>query len=436
MEHRGLIIDHVFPGPAQLAGIKKGDCILRVNSQAVHDELDYRFFTSEECVEIDILRPETGQQWKKFFSGFQNIGLAFVPFKPMQCNNRCIFCFIDQLPRGMRSSLYFKDEDYRLSFLSGNFLTFSTVPDHVLHRICTMKLSPLYVSVHSTDPGVRNKMLVRKDSRDILEIIRILTSAGITLHTQVVLCPGINDGEPLYHTIQDLLEFYPRVASLAVVPVGLTQYRRTNRLYPLRPVTREYSLTIINEISEIQDNCKVKYDDYFVFLSDEFYIKANRRFPTYTAYGDFPQIENGVGMIPRFIHAWREKKQAHRSRLLRTRPIIVVTGKLAYPYIAPYVKSLIELNGLNVRLLAIPNRFFGSRITVTGLLTSKDLEHSLRSVIKPANVLLVPDVMLKEDEDVFLDNVSLGELGETLHIEVEKFAPNPEEFEKILYKTA
>ena len=436
MKHRACIIERVFPGPAKEAGIRKGDRIVSINGHAIHDELDYRFFRSDDLVELEIHRPATGEHWTKEFKGYQDLGLEFAPWRPLRCHNHCIFCFIDQLPRGLRSSLYVKDEDYRLSFLNGNFLTLSTTPDTLVQRICSMRLSPLYVSVHATDPKVRNKMLGRKDSRDILDMLGTLIESGITLHAQVVLCPGVNDGEILDQTVRDLIQLYPGVASMAIVPVGLTKYRRSYGLYHLNPVTREYSLRVLSKINRIQNACKMKYDTPFVFLSDEFYIRANRRFPAYSDYGDFPQLENGVGMIPKFLHSLKQKRVAVHKRPLRGRSVIVVTGKLAYPYIAHYIKTRIELSGVNVRLFAVSNRFLGPRITVAGLLAARDIEESLRPLIRPGNVLLIPDVMLKQDEDIFLDDVSMEELGERLHVDINKFPSCPDEFEKILHTIA
>lgn len=430
-----LVIERVGSAAAA-GGVQAGDTILAVNGHRVRDELEYRFYSGEETVALEIRRPGVPRPLTRTITRAQSRGLVFAPPVPIRCSNHCIFCFVDQLPEGLRPSLYVKDEDYRLSFLNGTFVTFSAISETSLQKICSMRLSPLYVSVHATDPKVRNRMLGRSESRDILETIRTLTRAGIVLHAQVVLCPGINDGEVLSRTIDDLSRFFPGVASVAVVPVGLTKYRKEKGLYPLRPATRQYSIALIREVERIQAACRAACGSTFVYLSDEFYIKAGRRFPPYACYGDFPQLENGVGMIPLFEHSWKRKSRTAGRRPLRGRKVLVVTGTLAYPHIAEYLRHLMETRGVNVRPIAVRNRFFGPRVTVAGLLTARDIIETLEPTIRQGSVVLVPDVMLKDGEDLFLDDVSLPELAEALGAEVKKVPSYPEAFERVLERVA
>ncbi len=431
-----LIVERILSRTAHKGGVKVGDRILKVNGHRVQDELEYRFYSGEEVLELEIQRIGVSQTLTKRITQTQSRDLVFVQQPPLQCSNRCIFCFVDQLPDGLRPSLYIKDEDYRLSFLNGTYVTLSTVTETMLKKICTMRLSPLYVSVHATDPTVRNMMLGRPHSRDILETLRTLARAGIVVHAQIVLCPGINDGEVLSTTIRDLRGLYPWVATVAIVPVGLTQYRKHKHLYPLRPITRAYAVRLIDEIERIQADCRYIHNTTFVFLSDEFYLKAKRRFPPYAFYGEFSQIENGVGMIPMFEQAWKHNKPLLWKKPLRGRQVIVVTGKLAYPYVTRYLNHHVEAGGVNVRAVAVPNRFFGPGVTVTGLLTGRDVIAELQPIVKQGAIVLIPDVMLKQDEDIFLDDVTLTEVATALKAEVRKFTPHPKAFEKVLYHTA
>ena len=339
------------------------------------------------------------------------------------------------MPDGLRRSLYVKDEDYRFSFLHGNYVTFSSVKDEELDRICRLRLQPLYVSVHATEQRVRNFLLGRKTSRHIMDTLRVLAEGGITLHTQVVLCPGINDGSVLEKTLRDLESLYPAVASIAIVPVGLTRHRKRKGLWPIRGVRKNEANRIIIKIEELQKLFKVKYDESLVFLADEFYRRADHPFPPADAYGDFPQWENGVGMVPLFNHQWERRKRrgAPRNRR-RTAEFLIITGESAYPLVLPYVEWMGNASGATLRLIAVRNRLFGRSVNVTGLIAGQDVIRQARPHLRDRSVLLVPDVMLCREEDRFLDGVSMREIEEALSVRVEKFYPDPRGFEKVLRK--
>jgi putative radical SAM enzyme (TIGR03279 family) len=339
------------------------------------------------------------------------------------------------MPEGLRPSLYVKDEDYRFSFLYGNYVTLASARDDELDRICRLKLRPLYVSVHATDCEVRNFLLGRKKSRSILETLRVLAAGGITVHAQIVLCPGINDGAVLEKTVLDLASLYPAVASIAVVPVGLTKYRKSRGLRPLRGIQKGEAIEIINKINILQQEFKLKYDAFLVFLSDEFYRLANCPFPPAESYGGFPQWENGVGMVALFNQQWEKRRRGGRpGKGGRSRECVILTGESAYPVVLPYVEWLNSTTRAVLRLVEVRNRFFGRSVTVTGLLTGRDVIGEMRSRVRPGTPVLVPDVMLGQQEDRFLDGVTMKEIEDTLSVPVVKFTADPRGLERVLEK--
>ena len=286
---KGLLITSIDPDSiASELGIDGGDILLSLNGHEVNDILDYRFFSTDPELLLGVLKAD-GEEWEVEVEKDEGeeLGLNFPPLKPKTCKNNCIFCFAHQLPKGLRKTLYFKDEDYRFSFLSGNYVTMAAITDKELDRIKEERLSPLYISVHATNPELRKMLTGNPKARDIIPIIKELTDARIELHCQVVLCPEINDGKELQRTIKDLIHFYPRVASLAVVPVGLSRYRE--KLYPIKPVTKEYARALIAEIKQVQKRYIKKYGDPFVFLSDEFFIKGEVEFPLMSLMANFPR---------------------------------------------------------------------------------------------------------------------------------------------------
>lgn len=418
----GLSIEIVEPGSiADEMGLESGDRILAINGHRIRDIIDFGFYSGEDELLLEVEKKD-GELWELELEREEGepLGIRFAPPKPARCANSCVFCFVDQLPKGLRRPLYVKDEDYRLSFLYGNFITLSSIRRSELHRIREQRLSPLYISVHCTDPEVRGEMLGHRAGPPILETLQELASAGITMHTQVVLCPGLNDGLHLARTIRDLAALYPRVASLAVVPVGLTRFRET--LPKLQPVTREYAAEFIAEWLPRARELEERLGEPFLFLADEFFVKADATFPSLADYGDLPQIENGVGMIPLFLADAAEVLE--RAELLGAAHVTVVTGESPYRYLADFLVELAGKTGITFHLAAIRNPLFGDGVTVTGLVPGKGILESLRG--RDIGVLLaMPDVMLKEGDGVFIDDVSVEEIQKELQTDVVVFEATP-----------
>jgi len=435
MKRNALRIADVEAALARKTGLKPGDRVVRVNGRPVQDELDFRFFTAGDRASLEVSY-SSGDACRRIpVTGEESRQLSFAPMQTRRCRNRCLFCFVDQMPPGLRKTLYVKDEDIRFSFLYGNYVTLSSVTDGDLERIRRMRMSPLYVSVHATDPKVRNTLLGRKNSRDILETIDTLTRWGITLHTQVVLCPGINDGRVLEKTLRDLVRFHPGLASVAVVPVGLTRFRRTNHLAPLRAVGKMDSIRIIKKIEALKTEWAGVHPDPFLMLADEFYEKSGMDFPSIREYGDLPQLENGVGMIPFFLRQCEESRKKKRREVPVSEtpgPFLVVTGELAAPHVRPYIRWMARKTGVTLNLVTVKNRFFGKRVNVAGLLTGHDVIRQVEEGGHRESVLLVPDVMLNPENGRFLDDVTLRDLERTLGGTVLSFPPDPEGFEKVL----
>lgn len=417
--------------------LRPGDRIVRVNGYAVRDELDVRFYGQTPWIRLTVVRGPDGKGFSLRIPGDELRCLTFEPLRPARCRNRCIFCFVDQLPPGLRSSLYFKDEDYRFSFLYGNFVTLSSLTDAELDRILEQRMQPLYVSVHATEEPARNFMLGRDRSRNILETLRTLAGHGLTVHTQIVLCPGINDGHTLVRTLEDLAALYPSVASIAVVPVGLTRHREKRGLTPLRPVTRKDALEALSIVSGMAGKFWKRYRDPLVHGADELYLRAGLPFPSPDKYGDFPQWENGVGMIASFYAAWRRQKRRRTAELRQAcwdGTVAAVTGELAYPHVKLYLDWLERSRGVRVHLIRVPNRFFGRRVRVAGLVTGEDLVREVKGSRWRGRVIVLPAVMLDRDQKRFLDDVTLSDVEEETGCSAVVFRPDPEGFESTLAK--
>ena len=420
----GLLIESVAPGSiAAEFELEAGDRLLAINGHQLRDLIDYSYYTSgtDELL-LEIARTD-GEAWELEVEREpgEPLGLTFAPPEPARCRNNCIFCFVHQLPRGLRKPLYVKDEDYRLSFLNGNYVTLANLRPAELDRIIQQRLSPLYISVHSTNPELRQRLLGKEGIPPILGQLQLLTAARIILHTQVVLCPGINDGPELERTVSDLAALHPAVESLAIVPLGLTRHRR--HLPQLRAVDREYAHGFISKWGPRAKALKKKLGQPFLFLADEFYLKAGIPFPPLREYGDMPQIENGVGMVPLFLReAGRTVRAARPGGDFR---VTVVTGVSSFAFVGNFLTKLGEKTGLTIVPVAVENRLFGESVTVSGLVTGNDIVEALAGV-DIGRALLVPDVMLKEGEGVFLDDVSLEELGIKLGCRVETFDCTPQ----------
>jgi putative radical SAM enzyme (TIGR03279 family) len=426
----GLRIDAVTPDSiADLMDVAAGDRLLAVNGQRLRDLIDYSYFTaSEEELLLEIEKPD-GELWEVEIERHagESLGLTFSAPAPARCANNCLFCFVHQLPKGLRKPLYVKDEDYRLSFLNGNYVTLANLKPAELKRIISQRLSPLYISVHATNPELREHLLGKTGIPPILEQLQILADAQIVMHTQVVLCPGLNDGDELHRTVAALANLYPAVQSLAVVPLGLTTHRKNLPL--LTPVDREYAREFISQWQPQADALQRKLHQPFLFLADEFYLKAGLPFPPIKKYGDFPQIENGVGMVPLFMQ--EAGRVVRRAKPVAPFRATVVTGVAAFPFVSDFVAQVVEKTGVEIVSVGVENRLFGDSVTVSGLVAGNDIiaavaGHDLGSC------LLVPDVMLKEGAGMFLDDVTLAELERRVGSRVVVFDSTPGGFYRAL----
>jgi len=427
---KGLEIESVVKcSIAEEFELSPGDHLLAVNGHLLRDIIDYSYYTAaEEELLLEIEKPD-GEIWELEVEreAGEPLGLTFTPPEPANCRNKCLFCFVHQLPKGLRKPLYVKDEDYRLSFLNGNYVTLANLKEDELARIVEQRLSPLYVSVHATNSQLREKLLGVNGIPPILEQLQKLAAARIRIHTQVVLCPGLNDGVELERTINDLASLYPTVVSLAVVPLGLTSHRKG--LPALTPVDARYAADFIAAITPVAKAVHKKIGELFLFLADEWYLKAGVAFPPLKEYGDLPQIENGVGMVPLFMKD--AKKTLRFARKLPPVRVTVVTGKSIFPLVENFVKALAVKSSLEIFPVAVENRLFGSSVTVTGLLCGADILDALKT-LDPGSAVLIPDVMVKEGESLFLDDMSLTTLQELLGCPVLTFDSTPSGFYSVL----
>jgi putative radical SAM enzyme (TIGR03279 family) len=346
------------------------------------------------------------------------IGFDIKPFRVKSCRNKCLFCFVHQLPKGLRKTLYLKDDDYRMSFLYGNYITLTNLSPSDKKRIFSQKLSPLYISVHTTNTDLRRKMLGNPKAPNVLKEMLELTAHKIRIHAQIVLCPGLNDGEELSRTIKDLQKFYPYVASIAVVPVGLTKFKKAQ----IKPVEKSDASKVIETVKSFRRRFKKRHGDPIIYLADEFYLKAEAQLPSLKEYGDLPQIENGVGLIPSFMHGIKKLKLPKK---IEPRKVVFFTGVSFMPYLEEFTKKLKTIDGLGLDVFKVENKFFGPTVTVTGLLTGKDILKTIVGKTK-ADCLFVPNVALKDGTDIFLDNVSLKDMEESLSMNVKAIEPTPE----------
>jgi putative radical SAM enzyme (TIGR03279 family) len=416
--NRGAIIESVVPeSHAAQAGIKTGDTLLSINGQRIGDFIDYMFHKHEPPLKLVLSRHGKKYPVMLDIENTADPGIELAHFKVRTCRNKCIFCFVSQLPKGLRKTLYVRDEDYRMSFLYGNYVTLTGLTAEDRKRIARQRLSPLYISVHATDRVVRNRILGNPRATDIMKEMRFLKENKIRMHTQIVLCPGVNDGEMLKKTIRDLYSLYPYVASIAVVPVGLTEHGK-NKTVPVRKDDAEKALDIIEAF---QKRFRKKHGELVVFASDELYIQAERPFPTLKDFGELPQIENGVGMVPSFLSRARRIKIAIKPSRNR---FLVFTGISFYPYLKQFVERL-EKHGLRITVEPIENTFFGPSVTVTGLLTGRDVIKSMSKVKGKCDVLLIPDVALKDGE-TFLDDVTARDVAEGLGMEARVIESTPD----------
>jgi putative radical SAM enzyme (TIGR03279 family) len=415
-------ISGVVPGSiAEEVGFSAGDRLVAINGQPLRDLIDYRFFCAEEFLTLEVLddrnRPHSIEIEKDFD---EDLGLEFASalFDGLiQCNNRCPFCFIDQQPPGKRASLYLKDDDYRLSFLYGSYLTLTNLSSQEWERIDRLRLSPLFVSVHATNPEVRSRLLQNDRAGKILENLAWFQTHRLQIHAQVVLCPGINDGAELERTIRDLVSFHqgdiPAVASVAVVPVGLTKFRPASE-DPLVPVSIEDAQRVIHQIEALQAEFRQAHDSTFVWLADEWYLIAQQELPSSESYEDYPQLGNGVGSIRRFIDDFTAEIAECQPPAHPVTYTWVVGNAVAQAF-EPIVDRLNQFAGLQINLVPIASDYWGQTMTVTGLITGQDLVKNLQN-LPLGDGILIPTVMLKHDEAKFLDDMTLTELEQKLGV--------------------
>lgn len=416
----GIRIDGVLKdGPAWSAGIRPGDLLISVNNQPVQDTIDYMYNAGDPELAFEISRRGKTFTVELEIGEGEDPGVELENFRIETCTNKCVFCFVSQLPRGLRKTLYVKDEDYRMSFLYGNYITLTNMGVDEKKRIVEQRLSPLYISVHATDNTVRRTLLGNPKAQDVMKALTYFTRHRIVMHTQIVLCPGYNDRDILRQTLTELTSLFPWVESVAVVPVGLTAHRKT----PITPVGKNEAEEALDIIGDFQQKMNKKHGIPVVYGADELYIKAGRKFPDISEYADLPQIENGVGMVALF------QSEARSIRLGGThddkKKILTFTGESFHPFLMPFIKRLRQ-KGVDIDAVSVPNRLFGPTVTVTGLLTGRDIIDSLRGIAAGYDRLLVPSVVLREGSEVLLDDITVQEIGRTLcNMETVIIEPTP-----------
>ncbi len=419
----GVIVAGVRPRtPAAAAGLAPGDRIVTVNGQAVRDAIDFQFHGGDDRLALGVER-DGAERGLTLTRRGRDLGLELAAPRPgdiATCANKCVFCFIHQLPKGMRRSLYVKDDDFRLSFLHGNYITLSDLDERALARIVEQRLSPLYVSVHATDAELRHQLLGRpRRSAEILPRLTRLARAGIRVHAQIVLCPGLNDGPHLERTVHELAPLYPQVATTAIVPVGLTRHR--DRLPSLRTLTGGEARALVDTVAGWQARFMATLGSRFVFLGDEVYLQAGAPLPPAPAYEGFTIAEDGVGLVRRFEDGFAHARRRLRPREGR-RAVTVVTGELYGPRLTRLLAGL-PTAGASVQVAAVPNDFFGRGISVAGLLTGRDIGRHLAALPDPGDLVLLPAVAVREMDGVFLDDMTPGDLARDLGVPVRVVAP-------------
>ncbi len=426
MKEKKHVVQEVEPGSvAEEMGIEAGDVLVSVNGTQVTDIFDYQFLIQDVYIEVLIRKPD-GEEWlleiDKEYD--EDLGIVFengLMDEYRSCRNKCIFCFIDQMPKGMRETLYFKDDDSRLSFLQGNYVTLTNMSDEDIERIIRYRLSPINISFQTTEPELRCKMLNNRFAGQALRQVDKLYEAGITMNGQIVLCKGVNDGEHLERSLSDLKAYAPVLESVSVVPVGLSKYR--DGLYPLRPFTSEDAKEVLSCIHAWQERMYREYGIHFVHASDEWYVMADEDLPEADRYDGYLQLENGVGMLRLFLDEFDEAMEIVEKEPDRYGSVggelSVVTGRMAYPYIRGMADRIAErFPQLIVHVYAITNDFFGELITVSGLLTGRDIIAQLRGRRLGTRILL-PQNVLRSGEDYFLDDVTVDEVERALQVKAD-----------------
>ncbi len=414
-----VIIKDVEKGSsADKARIKSGDTLISLNGNIIMDVLDYRFYQNNEKIIAEIINSKGKIKKVKIKKGeFDEIGLQFDTYlmdEKRSCKNKCVFCFIDQLPKGLRDSLYFKDDDSRLSFLFGNYITLTNITEHEIERIINMHISPINISVHTTNPELRVKMMTNKNAGKVLEVMQRFNDAGIKMNSQLVLCPGFNDGDELRRSLNDLLNL-ENMECIAAVPVGLTKYR--DGLAELEPFNKDTASQVLDIIDEYAEKSFQKYGDRRIYGSDEFYLLSGREMPNADFYGDFLQLENGVGL-------WSLLKSEVNDALAQiddfssNHHVSIATGVAAFPLLSEIANMCKQkCDGLVCDVYSIKNDFFGEKITVAGLVTATDIYNQLKDK-NMGDTLLISSSMLRAEGDMFLDSVTVDELSQKLNVRI------------------
>ncbi|MBR1931462.1 MAG: DUF512 domain-containing protein [Lachnospiraceae bacterium] len=421
---REHVVKRIEPGSiAQELGIEVGDKILAVDNTEIEDIFDYQFLIQDTYIEV-LLEKADGEQWileiDKEFD--EDLGIEFengLMDEYRHCHNKCIFCFIDQMPKGMRETLYFKDDDSRLSFLQGNYVTLTNMSEHDIDRICRYHLSPINISFQTMNPELRCKMLNNRFAGEALKKVDRLNAAGIRMNGQIVLCKGVNDGKELDFSIRKMMKYIPNLESVSVVPVGLSRYR--DGLYPLEPFTKEDAREVLEIIHHYQEEAFETYGVHFIHASDEWYILAEEEVPEEERYDGYLQLENGVGMLRLLLEEFADAMKERRERdgfpdYTKQEELSMATGLLAYPYIKRLTEQLMEAYpGIKIHVYPITNYFFGERITVSGLLTGQDIRDQLVGKVLGSRLLL-PQNVLRSGEKVFLDDLTTDDLEKALQV--------------------
>ena len=405
--------------PAERFGLTVGCALLAIDGHPLNDALDYQFYTTPTSFSLEVCENEQHRTVQITKAEYEPLGCNFKTYlgdEKHSCANHCMFCFIDQLPPGMREPLYFKDDDERLSFLFGNYITLTNLTDHEIDRIIQMHISPIFVSVHTTNPALRVRMLANKRGGEVLKYLPRLVEGGIAVNCQLVLCRGINDGDELRRTLSDLLELTPMVQSIAAVPCGVTDYRE--KLFKQTPYDAKTSAEVIDIMEEFGDECKRRHGKRIIYPSDEWYLKAGRPIPPEEFYEDFDQLENGVGMMRLYASEFlAELEKPHR--IYGTKKMDVVTGTMAAPLITEMMDELHrQYPMIEVKVHPIKNNFFGGNVGVAGLVTATDIIAQCEGRLS-SGTLGVPAVMLREEKDTFLDDMTIEQLGQRLGVKVE-----------------
>lgn len=417
---------------AAKAGILAGDTLISINGQAINDVLDYRFYMTEDKLRISLCRDETQITIDIKKPQYDDLGLEFETYlmdKKHSCRNKCIFCFIDQNPKGMREDIYFKDDDSRLSFFFGNYITLTNLTEEDIKRIIKMRISPVNISVHTTNPELRVKMMNNKNAGTTLRYLDMLKDGNIYMNGQIVLCKNVNDGAELEKTLADLSEYYPYMESIAVVPAGMTMHREN--LYPLEPFTKEEAKQVIDIIDKYRKLNEEKYGSRIVQASDEWYLRAQEKLPEEDYYDGYPQLDNGVGCITCQKNEIKDEINRLTEEgfaLQNPRRVSLVTGFAAFPFISEMADLICSsFENLKIDVYRAENHFFGKSITVAGLLTGSDMYECLKEK-DLGQKLFIPSVTLRHEGDLFLDNMSKDELAQKLNIEIDCLSNDGTEF--------